>query len=146
MPYQNLPDGLFLLKRPSPDKGVEHYGVLDVGNRLGFPEADGSHPVVIHQTPPSVRYDWLQNTGDWHVIGQVIDEEAAAARLKLALSTPEYNLFGHNCEHFARYVTTGVWASTQLQAAGLVAGLALLAVVSRTTSRSFASNQGALNG
>src|SRR3954469_16396655 len=93
MPYQSLPDGLFLLKRPSPDKGVEHYGVLDVGNRFGLPEVDGSHPVVAHQTPPSVQFDWLQDTGTWQIVGQVTDEEAAIARLAVAMSTPGYNLF-----------------------------------------------------
>ena len=136
MPYQNLPDGLFLLKRPSPDKRVEHYGVLDVGNCLGIPEADGSHPVVVHQTPPSVRFDWLQDTSAWQILGHVIDEEAAITRLAAALSTPGYNLFGHNCEHFARYVTMGTWESTQLQAAGLMFGLAALTVVSPRNPRS----------
>jgi hypothetical protein len=135
MPYQYLSDGLFLLRRPSPEKGVDHYGVLDVGNRFGLGGADGVQPVVAHQTPPSVTFDWFQDTGTWYVIGQVTDEEAAITRLNIALSTPGYDLFGHNCEHFARFVTTGVWESKQLQAAGLVAGLAVLTAASWNRER-----------
>lgn len=135
MPYQYLPDGLFLLKRPSPGKGVDHYGVLDVGNRFGLDGVDGTEPVVAHQTPPAVTFNWFQDTGIWYVIGQVTDEAAAFARFEMALSTPGYDLFGHNGEHFARFVTTGVWESKQLQAAGLVAGLAILTAASWSRER-----------
>ena len=127
MPYQQYPDGLYLLKQKSEAKGVEHYGILDIGNRINHPQVDGRHPVVIHQTPPSIKLDWLQNTGAWSVLGRIADENDARARMNAAFQDPTYNLFGHNCEHFARYVATGRHESTQLQAVGIVAGLAALA-------------------
>lgn len=113
MPHQTLADGLYLLKQGSPEKGVDHYGILDIGNRLGRRHA--SEPVVIHQTPPAIRFDWLRDTGHWAVLGKVTDEAAALERIRIALMNPRYDLFGHNCEHFARFVATGRRESTQLQ-------------------------------
>jgi len=50
MPYQNHPDGLYLLKQASEKSGIaiDHYGVADIGNVLEHPESDGSHPLIIH--------------------------------------------------------------------------------------------------
>ena len=126
MPYQKYQDGLYLLKQKSQDKGVDHYGIMDIGNRLYLPQANGLHPVVVHQTPPSVTLNWLQETGSWEVLGKITDEANAINRMKASLENPAYDLFGHNCEHFARYVATGKRESTQLQAVGIVAGLAAL--------------------
>ena len=126
MPYQQYSDGLYLLKQKSEEKGVDHYGILDIGNRIGNPQVDGSHPVVIHQTPPSIKIDWLQNSGVWEILGRITDEQDAIARMTSAFQNPNYNLFGNNCEHFARYVATGRYESTQLQAVAVVAGLATL--------------------
>ena len=129
MSYQGYPEGLYLVVQKSTEKGVDHYGILDIGNRLGMPGADGINPVIVHQCPPGIRADWLQNTGAWSVRGKITDEPYAIERYKAALANPAYDLFGHNCEHFARFVATGVQESTQLQAAGWVAGLAVLALV-----------------
>jgi len=129
MPHQQLADGLYLLKQRSPEKGVDHYGVVDVGNRLALPNVDGSHPVVVHQTPPSIAFNWLKDTGTWNVLGRITDEPEAIQRMKKALENPGYDLFGHNCEHFARYVATGRRESTQLQAVGVMASLAALVYV-----------------
>jgi len=126
MPYQKYPDGLYLLKQKSAAKGVDHYGILDIGNRISHPQVDGRHPVVIHQTPPSIKIDWLQNSGVWEILGRITDEQDAITRMTSAFQSSNYNLFGHNCEHFARYVATGRHESTQLQAVGVVAGLAAL--------------------
>lgn len=115
------------MKQKSDAKGVEHYGILDIGNRIGHPNVNGIHPVVIHQTPPSIKVDWLQNTGMWEVLGRITNEGDAKSRMNNAFRKPNYDLFGHNCEHFARYVATGRHESTQLQAVGFVAGLAALA-------------------
>ncbi len=128
MPYQGFPDGLYLLRRPS-DKGIHHYGVLDIGNRLQLTGVSVEHPVVAHQTPPSIRFDWFQNTGAWESLGRVVEEPAALERLRLALFNPRYDLFGNNCEQFARFVTTGRRECTQLQAVIVVVGLAALVVV-----------------
>ena len=85
--------------------------------------------VVVHQTPPGIKADWLQHTGEWRVLGRITDEPFAVARYRAALANPKYDLFGHNCEHFARFVATGVRESKQLQAAAVVAGLATLVML-----------------
>lgn len=127
MPYMNLNDGLYLLRKDSEKFGLHHYGILDVGNRIRHPRVRGEQPVVIHQTPPTIRIDWLQSTGPWEIHQRITDETEAIQRMNQAFSNPSYDLFGNNCEHFARYVATGVRESTQLQAAGFIAGLAVLA-------------------
>ena len=126
MPHQNLDDGFYLLRQKSEAKGVDHYGILDVGNRMRHPQVNSPQPVVIHQRPPRIRMDWLQNTGQWTVLGRITDEADAIQRLHSAAENPSYNLFGHNCEHFARYVATGKRESTQVQAGVLIAGLVAL--------------------
>ena len=127
MPYEGFADGLYLLKQQSPSKGVSHYGILDVGNRLAYPNVD--QPIVVHQTPPAIRVDWLRSTGSWAVIGRIVDEGAAIGRLGTAMANPRYDLFGHNCEHFARFVATGRRESSQLQAVVAVAGIVTLMAV-----------------
>lgn len=116
MPYQNLDDGLYLIEQPSEKNGIPitHYGVLDVGNLLRHPAIDGTHPIVIHQTPPSIRADFLGNTGSWSVKGKVDDIAGAIERIKEAIKNPNYDLFGNNCEHFARFVAFGQKHSTQI--------------------------------
>ena len=54
----------------------------------------------------------------------------AKFRIQKAIKNPKYNLFGNNCKQFARYVTTGIKESKQLQAAvGIVALGALLYLI-----------------
>jgi hypothetical protein len=125
MPSSVLPPGLYLLMQHSPSKGVEHYGILDTGNRLGY----GLQPVVIHQTPPGIRVDWLASTREWLIVGRVLDEAGAMARIRMSLQNPRYDLFGHNCEHFARFVATGRRESHQLQAVVAVAGIVTLMIL-----------------
>jgi len=121
MPYKDLSDGLYLVSQGSEKDGVAitHFGVLDVGNILRHTASDGTHPLVIHQTPPRVRVDWLANTGNWSVMGRVTDVAGAMERLKATFSNPEYDLFGNNCEHFARFVTEGSRKSDQIFWAGV---------------------------
>jgi hypothetical protein len=130
MPHQHFPDGLYLLKQASEKNGIaiDHYGVADVGNVLGHPESNGSHPLVIHQTPPRIQIDWLKDTGQWQVVGKVMDIEGAKARLRVAFRYPAYNLFGNNCEHFAKFVAQNNHSSSQVffgVAGTIVAGMAL---------------------
>ncbi len=130
MPYQNLIDGLYLVKTKSVNKGVDHFGILDVGNRLGHPAVDAVHSVLVHQMPPAIRLDWFHEVGGaWEVLGRIEDEQIARDRMNRAFKEPTYDLFGHNCEHFARYVATGKRESIQLQAVGIVVGLAALAFI-----------------
>ena len=116
MPYQNYPDGLYLLKQPSEKNGIaiDHYGIIDIGNVLDHPQLDGSHPVVIHQTPPNIRINWLKDTGHWNILGKVVDVPSAKMRLREAFTNPRYDLFGNNCEHFARFVAMNQHSSGQL--------------------------------
>jgi hypothetical protein len=59
------------------------------------------------------------------LLGKVIDEHGAIARINQALANPFYDLFGNNCEHFVRFVVSGKRESAQvavgLAAAGLLA-------------------------
>jgi hypothetical protein len=126
MPYQGIPDGLYLVRQHSQEKRVDHYGIIDIGNRLRYPHAP--QPVVIHQSPPSIRADWLQTTGAWAIVGKIEDEAGAIARVNQAATNPAYDLLVHNCEHFARYVATGTRESTQVQGVVAIAGLVGLVV------------------
>lgn len=134
MPYQSLDDGLYLIHKPSTEKVVDHYGVLDIGNRISHPRVDGFNPVVIHKGRNGNRIDWFQDMGTWTVIGKVNDEVGAISRLKEALKDPSYDLFGNNCEHFARFITTGKRESKQIQAAVVITGLAVLTTLAIKSS------------
>lgn len=127
MPYQDVPDGLYLAKQKSIIKPglIDHYGVIDIGNILTHPQGNLIMPIVIHQAFPSIRVDWLCNTGIWAEIYKVNDSQVSEVkeRIKEALKNPKYDLFGNNCEHFARYVTTGIKESKQLQSAVAVAAI-----------------------
>jgi hypothetical protein len=121
--FHGYQEGLYLVTQKSIEKGVDHYGILDIGNRTYQPQADGINPVIIHQVKTGLRLDWVQSTGDWKILGKITDEEMALQRLRIAATTPTYNLFGNNCEHFARFVATGKKESTQLQGAVFVIGI-----------------------
>jgi hypothetical protein len=130
MPYSIRIAGLYLMVQKTQMKGVlvDHYGILDVGNTMNLPNT-GWQPLVIHQTPPQIRLDRLADTGDWKVLGKITDEPDAISRINRAIENSAYDLFGNNCEHFARYVATGRRESMQLQALGLVASLLAVVVI-----------------
>jgi hypothetical protein len=130
MPNNIRRAGLYLMMQKTQMKGVlvDHYGILDVGNRLNLPNA-GYRPLVIHQTPPQIRLDRLEDTGEWKVLGKITDEHDAISRINKALENNAYDLFGNNCEHFARYVATGRRESMQLQAIGLLVGLLATVII-----------------
>jgi hypothetical protein len=128
MPYQEYPDGLYLASQRSAQKAGR--SIRD--HRHWKPARDCRrrriNPVVVHQLPPTIKADWLQNTGTWRILGKITDEPYAIARFRAAMANPRYDLFGHNCEHFARFVASGVRESRQLQAAGLSVALAALVI------------------
>lgn len=130
MSQYELNDGLYLIKQKCQVKGVlvDYFGIIDIGNRLHLPVTNNS-PVVIHQTPPRIRTDWLASTGKWEMINQITDEPYAMARIKRAQENDTYDLFGNNCEHFARYVATGLRESRQLQTAVLMVGLLATTII-----------------
>jgi len=89
----------------------------------------GCQPIVIHQTPPTIKIEWLHETGKWEVLGQIADEKLAIHRIKEAANNPTYDLFVNNCQHFATYVATGVPQSTQMQVGLAIAGSVALLVM-----------------
>jgi hypothetical protein len=126
MPSQNLEDGLYLAKRPVfGSKVADHYGVIDIGNRLRYalPPALATTPVVIHQAADGLKAESL--TGEWHVESRIADEAGAIRRIETAMATPNYDLFGNNCEHFARFVASGTKESKQLQVVVLLGAAAV---------------------
>lgn len=127
MPYQGFTDGLYFLKRPCIGKaGLDHYGILDIGNHTRHPQADGIHPVIIEMKPPHLQIRWFgPSDGIWTIEGPIADEQAAIERLHSAFRSPGYHWFGNNCEHFARFVATGARESRQVQSGVALAGLVL---------------------
>ena len=128
MLYQVYADGLYLATQPPANKRVEHFLIADIGNRLGTVGVDGSRPVVVHQCPPMIRTDWLQDVGGCFLRYKIEDEAAAIERLQFALHDPQYAVLWHNCEHFARWVAFGTWESKQLQAVGWIVGLTAVTI------------------
>jgi hypothetical protein len=127
VPFSNLPDGLYLVKRPSQYPLIEHYGVLIVGQPLrsfGFGIYD-YEPVILHRTDLGVRADWASELAPVYILGQVPSHliPLAIDRFSAALQENDYALFTNNCEHFARFVTEGKSYSTQVAAAVVSAGV-----------------------
>jgi hypothetical protein len=127
--------GLYLVKCAVEVKGkllVDHYGIVDVGNILGqLPPGDG-RSIVVHQTSPEIKKDWFE-PGDWLNLGTITDIEFAKQRFNEAIKNPKYDLFGNNCEHFARFISTGKRESLQIQnytALGFVGVLVVAACIS----------------
>lgn len=116
--------GLYLIRQYSRQKGVYHFGILDVGNQFGYPMV--SEPIVFHQVHPRIRADLLSATGEWESLGRVCDTGAAMERLRQAIATPCYDFVFNNCEHFARYVATGNRESVQVRDAATAIGAAAL--------------------
>lgn len=140
MPYQGYPDGLYLAKQKSrikPDL-IEHYGVIDIGNTLNHPLGIIGMPIVIHQAFPYIRIDPLSNTRRWEIMRKVEKWELkdSIQRIQNAIKNPNYDLLVNNCEHFARYVTTGIKESKQLQGAvGVIALPAFLYLIWKAQKR-----------
>lgn len=137
IPHNNLRSGLYLVKQSGRKIGLEHYGILDVGNVIGHTKVKGQHPVVIHQTPPRVRIDWLKNTGSWHIVGRVQSKhlKEAIKRVNIALRDKNYDLFLNNCEQFARFIAEGKKYSTQLRAVGVLTALGTITLLSMNGQR-----------
>lgn len=131
MPHKNYPDTLYLIKQPSSKFGVTHYGILDIGNVLNLENYQIDHPIVIHQTPPEIRLDWLQDTGRWEVEGWVERSHLphAIQRVQIAIQNKDYQFFSNNCEQFARFIVEGAAYSTQLQAVGVILALVTLPIL-----------------
>lgn len=118
-------NGVYLLKRWSAEKGVDHYAVGLAGSAargLGC-----WTPVVVQLVPGRIDVAPWSNADGWEVLARAQDEIAGLRRLERAQWT-HYALADSNCEHFAREVVTGVRESRQVQAA-VVLGLLVAALV-----------------
>lgn len=124
----NLPNGIYMVWQQSSHKGVDHYGVLDVGNCLRIAQADRSRPTVIHQAPPAITMDTLENSGPWVVVAHSNNIEQSFQTFWQACGNPHYDWLSNNCEHFARSVVLGRRESTQIQNV-VVGGALVLAVL-----------------
>ena len=125
-----IDDGLYLIKQTTPGKsGVEHYGILNVGNR--FNQVGVTQPVVYHNTPPNLMTQWLRDTGvRWRIVRRILDEVAAKKRIAESWQKPFYDTLGNNCEHFAFYAATGERKSPQVRSVvgfvGIIGALLLM--------------------
>ena len=128
MNQHQLPNGIYMVWQKSQRKGVDHYGVLDVGNCLGIAQADGVRPVVIHQVPPAITVDTIEDSGPWYVRAKSIDIQKSYQTFWEACETPDYNFVSNNCEHFARSVVLGRRESSQIQNAVVFGALVLAAI------------------
>lgn len=127
-----LTKGLYLVKKPA-EKFlglVDHYAVIDVGNSLRlFPKTEKG-PVVIEKIDgKGIVVGYILD--NWTIIGKVSDHYLfpASFRLVQALKDPTYDLFGNNCEHFARFIAEGKKESIQVKSFGalaLIFGVVLL--------------------
>lgn len=141
MPYvipltrQYLSDGLYLITQHDAEKGVEHSGILDVGNTSGLSRY-GVEPIVIHLRPSGLHVQPLSETGAWTLVRRLADQRGAVARIAKVRANPtKYSLLANNCEHFTEHVENGVPKSRQVirtvlfaaGAVGLIWGLSKLA-------------------
>ncbi|TGL21712.1 hypothetical protein EHQ46_07605 [Leptospira yanagawae] len=119
-----LTKGLYLLKRPAEKYWglVDHYAVMDVGNTSSLFPNVGQRPIVIEKVEGKgiiASY----NSKNWTILGKVKDHHILSATLRLiqALENPTYDLFGNNCEHFARFIAEGKKESEQVNSFGALA-------------------------
>jgi hypothetical protein len=127
MPYQHLNDALYLVKQCSGSKVVDHFGILDVGDRMGLHHGLYLEPVVIHLLHPSIHIDLIREFGRCEIISRISDEAGARRRFHLARKNPTYDAIFNNCEHFAIFIATGRRQSPQLQGFVIGVGLAVVA-------------------
>ena len=136
MTTDELARGLYLAKRRSPEKLVDHYGIIDIGNRALHPNVSPTCPAVYHINAAGLHWDYLANAGDgWQLLGRIVDEEAAIERIGQASANQRYDLLQNNCEQFARWVAFGAKTSMQLQWAGLLVVAGLTAWAMAQTNR-----------
>jgi hypothetical protein len=129
-PPQHPQPRISLVRRVAPDKlNVDHYAVR-VEVPLALQLWGTPHVVILELKPAGFAWQHDDAAAGWTRIGVPLDEGHAIARLDASLrSGRAYHLTDYNCEHFARFVVTGVARSTQVTSAlttlGLVAGAVL---------------------
>ncbi len=126
-PFREFPDGIFLVRKRSTKIPVaDHYGVLVNGEPLVAFGVPPYNPVIIHRTP-DIRAEWADNTGIWEAVDEVPSDQTQSVvnRASEAFNDPNYYVLTNNCEHTARYITSGEKKSTQVEWL-IVGGLAAL--------------------
>lgn len=120
-------DGIFLVKRKSVKyTGVYHYGFVVSGKHLAYFDPSWKESKVIHKTNLGVHADTYL-VSDWEIVEKIRDNQIPFALFRTRLTLYDrYNLLSDNCEHFARFVTTGKKESSQVQSP---VGLGILGVV-----------------
>lgn len=117
VPFREIPTGIFLVKKPSVKIPLaDHYGVLVAGNPLmqfGIPSYE---PVIIHRTP-EMRVETAESTGAWQMVDEVPPDQtySAISRATEVFGEPGWSVLNNNCEHTARYITSGEKKSTQVE-------------------------------
>jgi len=120
--------GVYLLKRWSREKGVDHYAVGLAGDSAG--KAGYWRDVAIQLLPGGLVAEVWSAAPGWEVLGKAQDESLALQRLHLE-GGARYALVGFNCEHFARHVVNGRRESRQVQGVAVLGLLAALILASR---------------
>ncbi len=63
MSYATSPDGLYLATAPIMGGLIRHTGIIDIGNRMGYPGLPaGAEPVVIHLPLSGLKSERLSRT------------------------------------------------------------------------------------
>lgn len=116
-------EGIHLVKRRAvASKAAEHYGFAVVGDPVKYFSSPSSGSIVIHKTNIGIHPDPF-DPFLWEKV-KTLDGNVLAAVARAHHSYRDaYNLFFDNCEHFARFVVTGIKESTQIQN---LAGLGLI--------------------
>ena|SRR2546428_9769788 len=131
VPFREIPNGVFLVRKQSTKiPAADHYGVLVAGESLAAFGIPSYEPVMIHRTE-IMNVERAEATGVWDFVEKVDYDQIhmAAARASETLNEPNYYLLSNNCEHTARYITSGEKKSTQINwviGAGLAVGLLAL--------------------
>lgn len=123
-------NGMEHARQWSTEKGVWHHAIIDYADRLGL--LGYARPVIIELVPDGMRARPFDPAESWQRTA-IEDVDGASHRLRKLFEMEErrrYDWFSNNCEHIARYISSGEFKSEQVQgvvAIGLV-GLLLLAL------------------
>ena len=135
MPNHLLDCGLYVVERYSPEKGVKHVAVLDVGNRSGLADWGPHNARLLELSVSGLRFDPYDANQGWAFVRRVANESEAVGRIHCVLGEdPQpYDAVLNNCEHLVSFVESGERKSPQVRgwaiAAGLVIGMITIASV-----------------
>jgi hypothetical protein len=112
-------EGIFLVRRKgAKSNAYDHYGVAVSGKYLKNFSLLGQKVKVIHRIhefdTKVIEEDY--NPFTWQTVHKMPESEIPLAILRTYLTQyDKYNLLFDNCEHFARFITTGKKESSQVQ-------------------------------